>query len=540
MKLKEGWLKALFPIPYMAMDRTLGTAIKPEVVKQFKDLAFPTADMKPDDAVKYAENLVSGDIPFMKDWAEGKEGTFGIDGAIMAFVMPLIFSVVYPVLGELVNRYILLNMRPVLQQYRLDPSMVATLFYRQHEAPEHIKDWFEDLRDQGWSKGRIDALYEAMRPLLGLGEIKDLFLRGELGEDEQAHSQAVSKITSWGYSEGDANDLIKLFYYIPPVSDLIRMVVREAWRDDIAESFGTDEDYPETAIPDFRKAGVSPEWLRRYWRAHWELPSIGNAFDMFHRIDAESTDPKADSIALPSGASTKNVIGIDTLQDLLRIQDVMPFWREPLIKIAYQPITRVDVRRLYKTGVIDEDEVYICYRNLGYDHTNASRMTDFTKKYYPREEETPEDEARSLTKSETLRMYQEQVLDEGEARTRLIAIDYPPELAELLISLEDVKKAREDFKTELSYIDDAYVMGVITRGDLIARLGALDLPATQSDAIIASLDRKKLSKAVRPTPAEFKAWLKKKIITVDQFTEEMTTEGYQQEYIDKYIQEIKG
>lgn len=538
--LKTGWFKILFPALNLALPKTITDYIDTPAIGDFFDLEVPKDDASDKDVLAYAKDMLAGNLKMLKGFTGSSILPIDIAPLIQMIVMPLVMATAFPILGELINARLMPKLKGLLRGFRIDPSMAVSLAWRGISAPGDIEDWFGDLVDQGWNRDRIEALKEVMRPILSVGEIRDLYLREELGKGEANESECINQLGKLGYDKTNAEQLKKIFYYIPPPPDMVRMVVREAWREDIAETYQTDEAYPVEAEADFKKAGVSPEWLKLIWRSHWILPGVREAFDMFHRIKADSTDPDADIIELPSGAVTKNVIGKKTLETLLRTQDVMPFWRDKSVSVAYQPITRVDVRRLYKTGVLDQDEVFIAYLNLGYDLVNAKRMTDFTIKYYPRDEDTPEDEARNLTKSEILRLYREKVISESEAETRLTDIDYPVELAELLIALEDLKQVNTELKEELGYIDDAYVMGVITRGDLISRLGALDLPATQSDAIIASLDRKKLAKAIRPSIADFKTWLKKDIITLEQFSEELTTEGYSIEYIDKYIMEIKG
>ncbi|GAI15915.1 unnamed protein product, partial [marine sediment metagenome] len=158
----------------------------------------------------------------------------------------------------------------------------------------------------------------------------------------------------------DYFDLYKtLAYPIPPVADLVTMAVREAFTPAIAEKFGQYEDFP----PEFEewagKKGVSSEWAKRYWAAHWALPSATQGFAMLHR----------------------GIIDEGELNMLLRALDVMPFWRDKLVKVAYRPLTRVDVRRMYKEGILDEAGVYSAYLDHGYNEKNAQAMTDFTVSY---------------------------------------------------------------------------------------------------------------------------------------------------------------
>ncbi|GAH19953.1 unnamed protein product, partial [marine sediment metagenome] len=155
----------------------------------------------------------------------------------------------------------------------------------------------------------------------------------------------------------DYNSLYKeLAFQIPPVADIITMAVREAFTPEIAAKFGQYEDYPPDLETWAMKKGLSKEWSQRYWAAHWSLPSPLQGFEMLHR----------------------GVINEGELNMLLRALDVMPFWRDKLTQIAYRRLTRVDIRRMYKQGVLDEKEVYESYLQHGYNPENAERMSEFT------------------------------------------------------------------------------------------------------------------------------------------------------------------
>ncbi|GAI95370.1 unnamed protein product, partial [marine sediment metagenome] len=104
-----------------------------------------------------------------------------------------------------------------------------------------------------------------------------------------------------------------LAYQIPPVADIITMVVREAFTPSIAAKFGQYQDFPDDLKKYAGQKGLSEEWAKRYWAAHWALPSPQQGFEMLHR----------------------GVIEPSELDMLLRAQDVMPFWRDKLTAIAF-------------------------------------------------------------------------------------------------------------------------------------------------------------------------------------------------------------
>ncbi len=156
------------------------------------------------------------------------------------------------------------------------------------------------------------------------------------------------------------NGLYKeLAYQIPPVADIITMAVREAFTPAIAARFGQYQDLPSEFVDWVGKKGLSKEWAERYWAAHWSLPSPQQGFEMLHR----------------------GVIGEADLNMLMRALDIMPFWRDKLIQIAYRPLSRVDVRRMFALGVLDVSGVRKAYTDIGYNEYNADLMTQFTIRY---------------------------------------------------------------------------------------------------------------------------------------------------------------
>ncbi|MBA7524148.1 hypothetical protein ES705_16285 [subsurface metagenome] len=192
------------------------------------------------------------------------------------------------------------------------------------------------------------------------------------------------------------NSLYKeLAYVIPPVADIITMAVREAFTPDIARRFGQYQDLPSEYVEAVQKKGLSKEWAERYWAAHWSLPSPQQGFEMLHR----------------------GVIGIDDLNMLMRALDIMPFWRDKLTQIAYKPLSRVDVRRMYALGVLDVSGVRKAYTDLGYNDYNADLMTQFTIKYTEGIAERAR-EAKEKAAQKEQETKEKEVLKEQEAERR--------------------------------------------------------------------------------------------------------------------------
>lgn len=220
----------------------------------------------------------------------------------------------------------------------------------------------------------------------------------------------------------------ELAYQIPPVADIITMAVREAFTPAIAARFGQYEDLPSEFVEWVGKKGLSKEWAERYWAAHWSLPSPQQGFEMLHR----------------------GVIGEGDLDMLMRALDIMPFWRDKLTQIAYRPLTRVDVRRMYALGVIDVSGVRKAYTDLGYNEYNANLMTNFTIKYtegiQTRSREAKEKAEEREQEAKEKAAQKEREAQEKAAIPKVSEWTTAQTLKFLTTQLIDEERARQEFK----------------------------------------------------------------------------------------------
>jgi len=326
-----------------------------------------------------------------------------------------------------------------------------------------------ELAKQGFSDARIDVLEMTSRPLLGLQETIASWNRG-LISSEDAHE----RFRQHGYKDSDIQLFESLRYIIPSPNDLISMAVREVFNPQIAERFGQYEDFP-TAFEEYAKQqGISPEWAERYWAAHWDLPSPQMGFEMFQR----------------------DIIDTDDLKLLLKALDVMPFWRDRLIQLSYNPLTRVDVRRMYGLGVLDRAGVTRSYLNLGYSPENAELMTEFTIRYEARGDEDDAVEIRALTRTVILGAYTRGLLSEDEAIQRLSTLGYSDEDAALLVSIADYSQVIEDEPDQRRHLLErmgketikAYTRRLVSHSEAIEQLKFAGYGTDEAEAALSLAD----------------------------------------------------
>ena len=310
----------------------------------------------------------------------------------------------------------------------------------------------------------------------------------------------------------DYTELYKtLAYQIPPVADIITMAVREAFSPTIAAKFGQYEDFPADLETYAGQKGLSKEWAERYWAAHWALPSPQQGFEMLHR----------------------GVIDRTELDMLLRAQDVMPFWREKLTAIAYRPLTRVDVRRMYKQGVLNEREVFESYLDQGYDEKNAERMAEFTVRQTLAS-------LSKFTSSDIIKAFSNRMIDRGTAISLLRDIDIRPEDANYIVSTAEYKRLWAFTDDQIAGIRNLYRKRIYDENQTRDKLARLNLPADQIDVLMQQwyYDKVEELDATWTTTQTLK-FLKRKLISTTRARQELYLNGYSKERIDIYLRDAQ-
>ena len=310
------------------------------------------------------------------------------------------------------QRFLTHNLNTVFPTEILDPASLI-----EAEAFGEITDdtFKSEMKKHGFDRRRTNDLRIITQTKLNSSDLIQLRRRGLISESDFRSQQKMSRTGDKIIAQ--IEDLSK---YVPGVQDTIQFAVREAYRDDIAGKFGYDEDFPTAdrikAIEDMNpdqydnlagsdrliaqalQIGLDPDILRRFWRSHWQLPSITAGLEMFHRLRPEF--------------NPDNPVDFETIKELLKIQDIAPFWQERILETSFNLPTRVDVRRMYRAGSIDIQTVYDTYRDLGYDDVNATLLTEWTEVEYAPEQ-------KDLTRSQIERAYADGLVTEPEANDLL-------------------------------------------------------------------------------------------------------------------------
>jgi hypothetical protein len=338
----------------------------------------------------------------------------------------------------------------------------------------------------------FDIALRAARQLLTPDQLLSAWLRGLMTD-----ASLEANLAAHGYAPEDIAALKELAFFIPPPSDLIRMAVREVFTPEVAERFGQFQDFPEAFREWAAKQGISEFWARAYWAAHWDLPSITQGFEMFHR----------------------DVITREELELLLRAQDVMPFWRDRLLQISYNPVTRIDILRMYQLGVIDRDEVERRFRHLGYSPDDARVLAEYTIRLAAQRE-------KDLSRTDIEELLSVGAITEDQAKAFLLRSGYTEEIANLILERIKLKLAQKEMADEIEVLKTRFLTGEISLQDVAAELQRLGAAGTMVDTIMAQLERERRKQRRSLTVGQVERAYKRGLLSPDETRQRLAALGY--------------
>ncbi len=374
------------------------------------------------------EGIVSG------DWLEN-----AVDNIAEHWFFAPIFTIIiagFQIVSLLTSYFSVSNERTrqiANQQIRphlLDLETLTKEFFRNTANREWV---IEQIERMGISDDKINVYLRNQEYLLPIDFLRVLWNR-EFIDDSQLDT-ALEKLQ---FRPEDFEDIKKTLKVYPSTQDLILFAIREVFDPVFAEQAGLSADMPQEFIDEALKTGLPEKYAAMFWQAHWRPPSGGEAFEMFHR----------------------QVIDIDELKTLLRIQDIMPGYRDKLIEIAYNPITRVDIRRIYADGIMGYEEMVRKYRDIGYSPENAELLAEWTDARYG-------EESKERTRGDILKLFKLGEYNRPDTLDALQDIGYPIEIAEEYILRVELERAETHKKNQLKIWRKGFVNYVYSDQEVI-------------------------------------------------------------------------
>jgi hypothetical protein len=403
------------------------------------------------------------------------------------------------------------------------PSEGDAAFLANAISEEVLKSWVQ-IDNKCWEPHK--AVLEAKRSKLNPGELLQLVLRKEI--TEQSFSDGLRAL---GFTkQGDSDLLRKLGEFIPPYSDQVRFMVRDAHDETLVQKFKLDEAFEQKFTSEAKhlaeSLGITEQTMRWLWRAHWSIPAPGQLANMFHRLplvrDAEINQFNAAladagfSIRVDRGTFAREKVLEDVVTAMAQ-QDIAPYWIPRLLSLTYRPLTLRDARRAFEIGALSRQALKDNFRALGYTEEHAESLTKFAENErnlkaanheaaklfriaaltrheaaermktagYPAERiaEVLGDIARTYTKSETVEDFREGRISRETA------------MEELQTQIDDAALA-DKFLTRAAYrrrthpVIDAYAAGLVDRDEALAEIGRDMLPRQRIVEMFDKIDYK--------------------------------------------------
>jgi hypothetical protein len=339
-----------------------------------------------------------------------------------------------------------------------DVSMLLDLHNRKFISPAGADDILNYL---GYKPEFWPILKEAAIPRLGPGELIQLSRR--LPQAKEYYYQRILKL---GWEAEELNKLNAVSLQYPSPQDFIRFAVREAMDEKSAADLELDSETPQAAIVESEKSGLAPDYFKYYWRSHWELPSAEMGFEFLHRF----YDPND-----PLHFSDSDMDG------LLKYLDYSPKWRSRIKAISYNLLTRVDLRRIRKAGIVDDDFMYHEARASGYDDFRAKAIV----KWWNWENNQ---DVIDLTKSQIEKGYKSGVLKMRAANEALKTAEPNEATRQFLFALWDNDIQQKNTQAEVDLIEQEYAAGQYDEPTLIGKLDKLGLAKTQEATLLLQME----------------------------------------------------
>jgi hypothetical protein len=364
----------------------------------------------------------------------------------------------------------------------------------------------EMLGELGWSNELNSAIEQLTHPRPDIG-----VLAGDAFRRELPLETLRDELTRRGFLPPDINAILNVLKPIPGAGDLISMAVREAWDDGVAGRYGYDADFPAPFAEWMKKQGYDDEWAHRWWRAHWEVPGPTIAREMLHRTDMTEGD----------------------YATLLKVADYPQRWRQWMTEVAYEPYTRVDIRRMYQVGVLKTyAELVRAYKDIGYKDDKAQKLADFTVLEYGETE-------REATKVEVLSAYGIGRLSQAETRGYLVEMGYPGWVIETYIARVDLGRANGIAASQISHAQTMYVNGQMSKTEVYTTLNTIPLASAEIERYLQEWEISRTAKIARPTRADLLRFFLQNEMTEAEFRAELAGYRLSARYIDWYVADAK-
>lgn len=356
--------------------------------------------------------------------------------------------------------------------------------------------YYTKMRYLGWDEEKAREMIQSAQMWL---DSRSVIVAG--WREGKPRDAIVLDLESHGWKPEEADRFYTTNEFRPSPIDLVRFEAHEVFEPDMIRKYGLDAEFEMLDLTEFAKVGMDEKYALYYWRDHWEHASWTQVQQMLYR----------------------QIITEEDVWDWFRLVEIPPFWRQKLIDSCYHPLTRVDVRRMHRTGVLSDADLVTAYRDVGFSIKNAELMRDFTIAYNASPEDT---EALQLTRAQVETAYRIGFIDKSECESLLEQLEYGSEEVEFIVSLIDHGKSLATGDMWISILRSQVKSGLITPQEAGNRLSALGFSSEAVSTYIELFTAYAEQADRLPSKTDIKNWYGAKIITPTNARDYLKSMGY--------------
>lgn len=338
----------------------------------------------------------------------------------------------------------------------------------------------------------------------GIREAERLYRAGVINDQTRRDLQRYQGV----FAGSDGDYFRELYTEYPGFQDVISFMLRDVWDPAVVASAGLDAEFDEKYTADARRygdiAGLTPDLARLYWRAHWRLPATGEVYEMVRRLRPGRVPPNL------------QFTQADGLK-LLGVNDVAPGYRERLMALSYRPLSRLDAKRLYYLGVIDQAEVAEVMADEGNPPAQSQLLARGIR----------QERIKQYLSGSEAQHYLKDGLGRDQYRAFLTSQNLPLEDRDEIVSRLDLRKRAARTEACVKAIRKRYLTGEFGTGDAIATLLAAGVDQGAAEALAAQWGCELVNRGKAVGASVLCKWATAGLISSAEYAARLVRIGYQ-------------
>jgi hypothetical protein len=371
-----------------------------------------------------------------------------------------------------------------------------------------------------WQK----LIRDSNRPQLTPDELSVAYFRGLITK-EQFENELVSR---YGLPADVAKNYEKLKITLPGIGDLIRFMVRDVEDEAVYKTYKYDEGFNDKFKGNVelwsKFLGVPREVFLYYWRAHWELPSPTQLYEMLRRLRSDSVDPEARALAV-----TKKQVA-----DALAANDIPEFWRDRLMAISYLPMTLSDAKIAYIEGAIDETTFKSLIKDSGRNDQHTQWIFELAERQKSRRIMNA---IGGFSAKKVTDWFKLGAIDDAMARRLYADAGLTEELAEKALRIAKTAIRTERIESRIKIIKKRYLVGDLSPDQARALLIKIGAELNRVNELIEDWELEIQIRSKQVAAGVLCSWYYRKLITEDEYAIRLRRIGYQPADVERIITE---